>query len=85
VIHHQSSPFEVEGILALQDRGFSNRSCHNRNHFKNSRCKDSTNLRNFQEKDNNSYLYLTAYLLCLYEQTLIIMCCSSMKRGMWIT
>ena len=55
VIHHQSSPFEVEGILALQDRGFSNRSCHNRNHFKNSRCKDSTNLSNFQEKDNNSY------------------------------
>ena len=35
VLHHQSSPFEVEGILTLQDRGFSNRSCHNRNHFRN--------------------------------------------------
>lgn len=33
VLHHQSLPFKVEGIFALQYRRFFNRSCHNQYTF----------------------------------------------------
>ena len=33
VLHFQPSHLKVEGVLSLQHRGLSNRSCHSRKHF----------------------------------------------------